>query len=46
MFQKTMNFFNKKMCVIKKLIAEFFTTSKSTNGWLIAPFIDEEGRVL
>lgn len=30
----------------KLLLKTFFIADKSTNGWLIAPFIDEEGRVL
>lgn len=32
--------------LIKTFFADSFMARKPTNGWLIAPFIDEEGRVL
>lgn len=32
--------------LIKTFFTDLFMANKPTNGWLIAPFIDEEGRVL
>jgi hypothetical protein len=32
--------------LMKTFFTDLFMANKPTNGWLIAPFIDEEGRVL